>query len=267
MEALTLGPLFIPFSRLPALTALIVLIVCAEVFNKKYKGLSLWAWLTVLASAFAARLVYAATSFSSYLSEPLSLLYFWQPGYNPLGAWLASLALAGWFIYKKPNLRKPLIGIWLAAAFTFIVLSQLFNIATASASLPQMKLYNLNDEQINLADLSNKPTLINLWASWCPPCKREMPLLSSYAEDPRFNLVLINQGESSFTLENFIRANNLYFLPTSLLLDQQQQAGGHFTNPGLPATYFYSAEGKLVERHFGELSRAQIDKFLQEYAR
>lgn len=266
MEAITLGPLFIPFSRLPAILAILVLLISAEAFNKRYLGLSLWAWLMVLASALAARLFYAAATPASYLDAPLTLFYFWQPGYSQLGAWLGSLAVSAWFVIRKPSLRKPLISIWLAAALVFIIFTNLLNVAANSASVPKLSFPNLYDEEIHLQELAGKPLIVNLWATWCPPCMREMPLLASYADNPKLNLVLINQGESSFSIENFIRTQKLAFNINQLLLDTQQKAGQHFTNPGLPATYFYSADGQLVDRHYGELSRAQLDRFLQEYA-
>lgn len=264
MEALTLGPLFLPFDRLPALAAILVLLISAEALNKRHKGLSLWAWLCLLGSALAARLVFAASTPASYLSEPLSLIYFWQPGYSQLGAWVASLAISGWFLYKKPQLSKALVSVWLASAFTFLLLFSLLTTAANSANLPNLSFLNLENEKVELNEFKGKPILVNLWATWCPPCKREMPLLESYVNHPQLNLVLINQGEGAITIENFLRSQNLNFAATSLLTDTQQQAGKHFTNPGLPATYFYSADGKLVDRHYGELSRAQIDKFLQE---
>lgn len=264
MDALTLGPLFIPFDRLPAIVAIFVLLISAEVLSKRHPGVSLWAWLCLLGSALAARLVYAASTPASYLSQPLSLIYFWQPGYSQLGAWVASLLITAWFIYKRPKLIKALVGIWVAAALIFLLLFNLLTVAANSTNLPNLSFNNLDNQQVELSDFKGKPLLVNLWATWCPPCKREMPLLASYVNHPQLNLVLINQGEHSITIENFLRSNHLEFNASSLLTDTQQQAGKNFSNPGLPATYFYSADGKLVDRHYGELSRAQIDRFLQQ---
>lgn len=264
MEALTLGPLFLPFDRLPAIAAILVLLISAEALNKRYKILSLWAWLTLIASVLAARLFFAASTPASYFSQPLTLVYFWQPGYNPLGAWLASLAVTGWFMYKKPVLRKVAAAIWLAAALTFTLLASLHTSAANSTNLPNLGFTNFDYEAVELKEFEGKPLVINLWATWCPPCKREMPLLASYANHPEIDLVLINQGENSLTIENYLRSQGLEFKAEQLLLDSQQKAGKHFNNPGLPATYFFSAEGRLVDRHYGELSRAQLDRFLQQ---
>ena len=104
MEAITLGPLVLPLSRLPGLAALIILLVSSELLNKRYPGLARWGWLTALAATLGSRLVYAAGTPSAYLKEPSTLLYFWQPGFSVWGAVLSATIFTGLYLYKKPQL-------------------------------------------------------------------------------------------------------------------------------------------------------------------
>lgn len=265
MEAITLGPLVLPLSRLPGLVALIILLVASELLNKRYPGLSRWGWLTALVATLGSRLVYAASTPSAYLSEPWTLLYFWQPGFSVWGAVLSAIIFTGFYLYKKPKL--------LPSSLTSLGIASLVGLALVlltpgnqftSEGLPDQVFTNLDGEELQLTEFQGKPLVINMWATWCPPCRREMPMLESFENDDRVQLIMINQGESPVAVDQFLRSQNLSF--NTILIDIHQKAGRIFRAPGLPATVFYNAKGEQIDRHFGELSRAQIERFIQQQA-
>ncbi len=265
MEAITLGPLVLPLSRLPGLVALIILLVSSELLNKRYPGLARWGWLTALAATLGSRLVYAAGTPSAYLKEPWTLLYFWQPGFSVWGAVLSATIFTGLYLYKKPQLViRGGINLGIASLVGLALLLLTPGNQFTSEALPSQAFTNLAGEEVLLTEFQGKPLVVNMWATWCPPCRREMPMLESFEGDDRVQLIMINQGESPVAVDQFLRSQNLSF--SAVLIDIHQKAGRIFRAPGLPATVFYNAKGEQVDRHFGELSRAQIERFIQQQA-
>ena len=133
-----------------------------------------------------------------------------------------------------------------------------------SRSLPDsLVLSNLQGQPVDLNDFKGQPVVINFWATWCPPCIREMPLLASYAEEEGLTLVLINQGETVDVIDDYLDSAGLTF--EHLLLDPRQQALQAMQVRGLPTTQFFDAKGRLVNEHTGELHDEQLQQFVQRY--
>lgn len=265
MDALALGPLLLPVNRLPGLAALLVLLFSSELLDKRYPGLARWGWLTLLVAGLAGRLVYAASLPSAYLAQPWTLLYFWQPGYNTWGILLGGLGFTLFYLWWYQPLRR--VGGSSFAAATgvgLLVLALLPGSVVSREPLPDLRAFDLDGQERRLTEFVGKPLVVNLWATWCPPCRREMPMLMDFEADERVQILLLNQGESLLTVENYLLDAGLVF--SAALLDPEQNAMNHYQAPGLPATLFYSADGLLVDRHFGELSRAQIEGFIRQQA-
>jgi thiol-disulfide isomerase/thioredoxin len=133
-----------------------------------------------------------------------------------------------------------------------------------SRSLPEsLVLSNLQGQPVDLHDFQGQPVVINFWATWCPPCIREMPLLASYAEKEGLTLVLINQGETVDVIDDYLAAAGLSF--EHMLLDPRQTALQAMQVRGLPTTQFFDAQGRMVNEHTGELHDEQLQQFVQRY--
>ncbi len=155
------------------------------------------------------------------------------------------------------------LGMLAVAGFVFIVYWGLQQ-SEVSRSLPNdIILANMQGEEIALSDFSGQPVIVNFWATWCPPCIREMPLLARYAEKEGFALVLINQAESVDTIQAYLDEAGLEF--EHMLLDSHQRAYQAMQVRGLPTTQFFNADGGLVNEHLGELHDRHLDAFIQQY--
>jgi len=119
----------------------------------------------------------------------------------------------------------------------------------------------LGGETVALADFDGQPLLINFWATWCPPCVNEMPLLQQYAERYQDDLVVlaINAGEDPTQVRDFISQHQL---DLTILLDTDGEAINHFRVYGFPTTLFFDADGEMRSTHIGELDEHLIDKYL-----
>jgi peroxiredoxin len=107
------------------------------------------------------------------------------------------------------------------------------------------KLEDLDGKKVTLSGLRGKIVLVNFWATWCPPCRKEMPDLDLiYSHYKSQGLVILGiTDESTATVIPFIRQGN-YTYP--ILLDAGHVVGKQFHVEGIPRTYVFNRDGKLV---------------------
>lgn len=129
-------------------------------------------------------------------------------------------------------------------------------------ALPEMNVTMLSGESTTLAALADgKPMVVNLWASWCPPCRREMPMLAAAQQHENgVNFVFSNQGENRAAIQRYLSASQLDL--TNVTLDRHSELGRIAGSGMLPVTLFYDANGQLAATHLGELSEASLARNL-----
>jgi thiol-disulfide isomerase/thioredoxin len=120
--------------------------------------------------------------------------------------------------------------------------------------LSEVKVTRLSGESTNLAALAgSKPMVVNLWASWCPPCRREMPVLAAAQKhESGISFVFANQGESGAAVLSYLSASQLDL--ANVVLDPDTRVGFLAGSSALPITLFYDAGGKLIGAHLGALT-------------
>jgi len=116
---------------------------------------------------------------------------------------------------------------------------------------PGFDLESTEGLRVSLADLAGRPLVINFWASYCPPCRAEMPLLQRRVGSlSTVRLVLINEGESSQSARSFL---NGIGIQQPALLDSDLKVGRAYGVLPLPTTVFVRADGSIAGRQVGEL--------------
>ena len=265
MDAVSLGPFVLPLDRLYTLLALAGFLGTGELMARRLKqaALSNWAWNTVFAGLLAARLGYIAGHWPVYREGLVSILYFWQGGFAPWWGLLGGLAYTLGFFRTRPGALR--LALWPAAGGALVAVV-LFGIAAVKvperAELPDLTLTTLAGASRNLADYRGQPVVINVWATWCPPCRREMPMLArAEQENPGVAFVFVNAGETREQVQRFLDAQGLYF--NHMMLDPQQRLIPRLNVIGYPTTFFFDRDGVLVGRKTGELSRAALVDFLR----
>jgi len=164
--------------------------------------------------------------------------------------------------FNRPVLRKPLLAALFVA--TAIWGGGLFVLSRPDPEqkLPTLTLSSLQGANVSLAQFEGKPTVVNIWATWCPPCVREMPVLhETQVRYPAVNFVFVNQGESAQRVGSWLAARNLPL--RNVLLDSRGQALESFNQRGLPTTLFFDAKGRLIGARTGELSAATLAEKLE----
>ncbi len=263
MDAIALGPLLISLPRLYAFLAALLLLIASLLLLRLPKGhQARWFNGLVIAWLLAARLGHVIVHWSVYEQAPLDALKFWQPGYDPLWGLIAALLWSAWTLRRQAlKLLGAAVLVAASSALWFaLVLTNPLGSDTGLERLPELTLENLDGEPVELASLTGKPVILNLWATWCPPCRREMPLLAEVDERDDVTVVVVNQGEELLQIIRFLDGEELAFRHP--LLDPRQQLMVLSESPGLPTTLFFDAQGALLERHIGELTRAQLNAWL-----
>jgi peroxiredoxin len=127
---------------------------------------------------------------------------------------------------------------------------------------PELSLQNINGQTESLADYRGQVVLVNNWATWCPPCKAEMPTLAAYYNEHSpegFTIVAIEAGEP---LESVAQFANDYNLKFSVWLDPDGASLDAFGNGNLPNSYVIDRSGTVRYAWTGEISRAMLEKYV-----
>lgn len=126
-------------------------------------------------------------------------------------------------------------------------------------------LTDLDGRAVTLSDFAGQPVLVNFWATWCPPCRLEMPeferAFQAHQEDGLV-ILAINEYEDAETVRSFF-SDEMGFSYTALL-DADGEVGKAYGAVGLPASFFVSPEGEITAVHRGLLTEAQLNSYLAD---
>ena len=259
-QALQIGPLVLPYPLLATLAAIGLGGLAGKLVGRR-TGIDAepLLWRLLLVGLLGARLAFAWEWRASYLAEPLTLLDLRDGGWNATAGLVAACFYGLYRVRRQRALRRPvaaaLLATWLAGTAGALLLALRDGPA---APLPELSLASLQGPPVALSGFAGKPTVINLWATWCPPCIREMPVLrQAQAERADVNFVFVNQGEAPATIAGFLARRGLVL--RNVLVDERKQAGLALGGQSaLPTTLFYDAGGRLVATRVGALSAATL---------
>jgi len=257
MNAIAIGPLVFASDRLAAILGIFAFILLTSILTRRVdRSFVPWSNWALIGGLVAARLGHVALHGRSFGEEPWRIIAFWQGGFEPV-AGLVGVLIAS-LVYIR-SLRTGLAGA-AAVGLGIVVWAGVGQLtkATLGQPAPAIALQQLDGPSVAFGDFAGKPMVINLWASWCPPCRREMPLLAEVAasrNDVAF--LFVNQGEGAEAIRSYLASQRLSL--RHILLDQSMQIQRHYNTVGLPSTLFLRADGTLATMHMGEISRETLD--------
>lgn len=256
---LSVGPLAVPWSLLLAFAALAAgWTVAGRIARRRGVDVEMPLYLLLAAGMLAARAAFVAAHADSYAATPWNAFDVRDGGWRPLAGLLGAIAAAALLVAWRRALVRPLAaGLAIAAVMWAAGSFALASLQPAGARLPDLTLVSLENQPVALRGYEGRPVVLNLWASWCPPCRREMPVLQQAQQaNPGVQFVFVNQGEEAAKVRAFLAGNHLAL--GNVLLDRHGQAGVQLGHRALPATLFFDARGRLVDTRVGELSAASL---------
>jgi thiol-disulfide isomerase/thioredoxin len=163
---------------------------------------------------------------------------------------------------------------FLAIGISFLLLTDSYTFASnqdfstvpveVNYPAPELTLTTLEGEPVSLSDHLGKVVLVNLWATWCPPCREEMPALQAFYEKYKsdgFVLVAIDQGETALQVMPFVNEFELTF---PVWLDTGNEAGRIFKTMSLPSSYVIDRNGQVRLMWIGGISKRNLEKFVPD---
>jgi peroxiredoxin len=157
-----------------------------------------------------------------------------------------------------------------SAVSLLIVLSGLLGMAArpplVGSPAPEIVLKDLQGRDVKLSDLRGKVVLVNFWATWCKPCKEEMPAMqASYDKlrDKGFVVLAVNELEDTARVAEHIRTHGHTF---EVVMDHNNQVANMYGVVGLPASFLIDPQGIVRERISGSLlTESRIEEMVKKY--
>lgn len=164
---------------------------------------------------------------------------------------------------RRPTSRR-LATLAIAASAVFGMLSACSDDASTDDSLAAVPFTASDGQPTTLADLRGSPLVVNLWATWCTPCVKEMPVFDAVADDlsGTVHVIGVNVGDSAADATSFAEGLGVGY---DLFTDPDGALMTALDVSGLPATAFITADGTLLTVHQGAYSEAELRAAIAEH--
>lgn len=262
----TLGPFALSLERLFFLIAFGVALLVGWLAGRRAR-VAVEPVLTqmLLLGMLSARIAFVLLYLGDYLKRPLSILNIGDGGFVYEVGLAVAAAIGVFHAWRRQPLRAPLGAALAAGLVTWgFTVGAVRVMHSSQPPLPAVQLRSVQGNSQSLTDFSGQPMVVNLWATWCPPCRREMPVLAA-AQRQKVDVafIFVNQGQSAEAVQSYLESEQLQL--NNVLLDPDSQLSHRLGIQGMPTTLFFDASGNLVETHMGELSRATLRRGLEQF--
>jgi thiol-disulfide isomerase/thioredoxin len=255
MSGFSLGPFALPADTAAVLAGMIAFVTFGQAFVRRFDGrLERWIGQALLAAVLGARLVHVARHWEVFATEPLRALAVWQGG-SWTGA-AVGVALVTALAAKRTWKALPFATCAMAAFFVAWGTVGLIAPHEPFPPAPAVVLYDLERSPFAMSDRA-RPAVLNLWATWCPPCRRELPMMAELAKaDPDVDFIFANQGERRETIQAYLQEAGLSL--DIALVDTASILSRHYSAIGTPTTLFLNSDGSVSSSNIGEITKEAL---------
>ncbi|WP_316572379.1 redoxin domain-containing protein [Neobacillus sp. YIM B06451] len=141
-------------------------------------------------------------------------------------------------------------------------------VGTAPGNMaPDFELTLLSGEKVKLSDYQGQKVILNFWATWCPPCKAEMPHMQNFYEKNKdkgmtilaVNLTALDKGPEA--IDTFVKDYGLTF---PIPLDEKNKIGTLYEAITIPTSYIIGTDGRISKKYIGPMDEELMEKLLKE---
>ncbi|MCL6570717.1 MAG: TlpA family protein disulfide reductase [Bacillus sp. (in: Bacteria)] len=130
------------------------------------------------------------------------------------------------------------------------------------AKAPDFELKTLTGETVKLSSLKGKKVMLNFWATWCPPCKAEMPEMEQFSKEANEDIVVLAVNiDPQLDVQGFVDENKITF---PILLDAEDIVNETYQVLSIPTTYFIDSQGIIQNKYTGAMSLTIMEDFTKK---
>ena len=286
--SIQIGPLVLPVAPLVLFGFLLLTsLVATRISPRELRsGVDTAVWTSALVGLVLARLTHVLVHFDAYRGQMLSWPDIRDGGFIAWPGVIAGLLVLLWMLRRATKVRARVSALALGSALLWFGASSVLDQRGPS---PQLALASIPTVLIELdrtvqgtptpSDAASiqgaggapralrleqiaqqggqRPMVVNLWATWCAPCRAEMPVFAkAQRERPDIDFVFVNQGEASPVILAYLQREQLDL--KGLWRDPASALGVAVGSSGLPTTLIFDAQGRLVKKHLGVLNEPAL---------
>jgi len=261
---MNVGPFSLPLPPLIFFISVMVSLFAGWLVRKNRANVDGAIFGSVLAGLVVARLSFVLHYLPAYKDGFAKMLDFRDQGFDLIPGLIAGGCVVGWFLLRRRSMRVPLLAAVVAGAVVWGSATAFVNVSRQPANVPVISLFNVDGVRESLTKGDGRPIIVNLWATWCPPCQAEMPVLAeAQAGTQDLHIVFVNQGETRDVVSSYLNSHDLHV--KNALLDPGMAVARAVSATAYPTTLFYDAQGRLLSAHLGQFSRASFAQAIEQF--
>lgn len=130
------------------------------------------------------------------------------------------------------------------------------------AKAPDFELKTLAGDTVKLSDLKGKKVMLNFWATWCPPCKAEMPAMEEFHKEAGDDVVILAVNiDPHLDVKAFVDENGITF---PIPLDEEDKVNETYQVLSIPTTYFIDTKGNIGNKYIGAMNHDTMKQYTQD---
>lgn len=168
---------------------------------------------------------------------------------------------------RRPPLARIAVAVGLLAVVALAVWALQGGVAPANGApgigspAPNFTLENVDAKKVSLTDYRGKTVILNFWATWCPPCRSEMPAINQVARThPNVVVLAVDLQEGPAPVRDFVQQLDLSFRP---LLDTRGEVTALYHVNSLPSSFFIGPDGRVRAINVGAMDQRTIEENLR----
>jgi peroxiredoxin len=175
----------------------------------------------------------------------------------------------------SPMIKKVLAAVVLIALFTVAIVQAMGKDETNGTSAnsgnvgieigdiaPDFELKTLDGKTVKLSDYKGQKVMLNFWATWCPPCKAEMPAMQKFHEEMGNDVkILAVNIDPQLNVQGFVDEMGTTF---SIPLDENDEVNSLYQVISIPTTFFIDTKGVIKQKHIGGMTYDNMKKYVSQ---
>lgn len=127
---------------------------------------------------------------------------------------------------------------------------------------PDFELDTMDGDPIKLSELEGERVMVNFWATWCPPCRAEIPDLQKFHEDTDITILAVNLTNTEESFDNIPKFAKNFGMEFPILLDEESEVSGKYEIQPIPSSFMIDSQGVIQYKALGAMN---YDLMIEEY--